>query len=531
MLRRLSVSNLAIVEKVEIVLANGLNVITGETGAGKSVLMGALDLVLGGRAESGVVRDGASEAEVEAEFDEGVIRRTLTREGRSRAWINDESVSVSELKAFTAGLVDIHGPRANQRLLDANFQRETLDGFGRVDLEDYAAAYKTFSALKAERAAIGDPMSEEEIDFLRFQVNELESAELSEEDETIEERHAAAAHQEEIISNANDITEGIGGDRGVTAILASLQPRFAAAARHLPAAREWAGEAEEITIRLQELSREIASSVSRLADAEEDLNDLDARLTVINKLKRKYRRTDVAGLMSLLAEKKEKLDGADLRDIKLAELEKKISAAEDKVRLVGAKLTKAREKAGQKLAKAITSELRDLGFVQAKFDVRLDADEISPSGLDRVVYLFEPNPGESARPLASIASSGEIARVMLAAKVVLADADTADGACGTMVFDEIDANIGGEVGKVVGEKMRAVSKRHQVIAITHLPQSAVYGEKHFVVAKSVSGGRTRTGVNVVDGEKRIAEIARMLGGEKLTSVVKRHAEELLELSR
>lgn len=531
MLRRLTVSNLAIVEKVEIVFTNGLNVITGETGAGKSVLMGALDLVLGGRAEAGAVRDGANEAEVEAEFDEGVVRRTLTREGRSRAWIGDESVSLTELKTFAAGLVDIHGPRANQRLLDEDFQRETLDGFGRVNRDDYREAYGAFAALKAERAAIGEPLTEDELDFLRFQVNELESAALTEEDETIEERHAAAAHQEEIISNANEITEGLGGDRGVMAILASLRPRLAATARHLPAATEWDEEFEEITIRLQELSRVIAGTVSRLGDAEESLDSLDARLTVVNKLKRKYRQADVAGLLALLAEKKEKLDSADLRDLKLAELDKKIAAAERTVREVGEKLTKARQKAGAKLAKAITAELRDLGFVQAKFDVRLDPIDISASGLDRVVYLFEPNPGESARPLASIASSGEIARVMLAAKVVLADADTAEGACGTMVFDEIDANIGGEVGKVVGEKMRAVAKRHQVLAITHLPQSAVYGEKHFVVAKSVSGGRTRTGVKVVEGERRVAEIARMLGGEKLTSVVKKHAEELLELAR
>lgn len=531
MLQKLTVSNLAVVEHVEIEFAEGLNVITGETGAGKSVLMGALDLVLGGRADASAVRDGANEAEVEGVFDSHRIRRTLTREGRSRAWIDDESVSLAELKTFAQGLVDIHGPRANQRLLEEDFQRETLDGFGRVDTSEYAKAYGEYVKCKAERAAIGEPLSEDELDFLRYQVNELESAELTEEDETIEERHAAAAHQEEIIANANAITEGIGGDRGAMDVLGSLRSKFTAAARHLPAAKEWADEANEIILRLQELSREIAGVVSRLSAGEEDLSRLDERLTLLNKLKRKYRQSDVKGLVELLADKREKIDGSDLRELNIEKLDRAVAEAEAKARTVGASLSKARQKAGAKLSKAITAQLRDLGFTQAKFDVRIEEMPISASGLDRVVYFFEPNPGESARPLASIASSGEIARVMLAAKVVLADVESSAGGSGTMVFDEIDANIGGEVGKIVGEKMRSVAKRHQVIAITHLPQSAVAGERHFVVSKTVSGGRTRTGVNEVSGEKRVSEIARMLGGEKLTSVVKKHAEELLELSR
>ena len=181
----------------------------------------------------------------------------------------------------------------------------------------------------------------------------------------------------------------------------------------------------------------------------------------------------------------------------------------------------------RRVAKAVTGELRDLGFLQAKFGVALEPAEPAPHGCDRVVFMFAPNPGEPDRPLATVASSGEIARVMLALKSVLAAHDPAE----VLVFDEIDANIGGEVGRAVGEKLRAVAGRHQVIAITHLPQSAVYGDRHLVVAKAVSDGRTRTTISAVEGEERVAEIARMLGGEKLTSVVRRHAEELLQLSR
>ena len=565
MLRRLTVSNLAIVEKVEAEFCPGLNVITGETGAGKSVLMGALDLVLGGRADASVVRDGAKEAEVEAEFElekkgggeRVAIRRTVTALGRSRAWIDDESVSVAELKELGARLVDIHGPTANQRLTEEDFQRKALDAFGGVDLaakgrKEGAKSYAELFALLAElKSQISDLRSfggDDELDMLRFQVNELESAELSEDDETIAERHAAAAYAEEIVENANAITEALGGDQSAAEILVQLQPRFRNMAKHLPAAAEWAAEAEDLTVRIQELSRTVADAASKLDVGEEDLEGLDARLTLVNRLLRKYHVSQVSGLLSSLESKKAKLDALEHREERVAELQAKIAVADKALRAAGAELTKRRKAAAEKLAKAVTRELKDLGFLQAKFFVALEPIEPEAHGMDRVVYMFEPNPGESARPLASIASSGEIARVMLAIKVSGSRFQVSgSGMCGermaanlkpetrnlepTLVFDEIDANIGGEVGKVVGEKLRTVAKGHQVIAITHLPQSAVFGERHLVVTKGVTGGRTMTKISVAEGEVRIAEIARMLGGEKLTSVVRRHAEELLQLSR
>ena len=576
MLHRLTVSNLAVVEKAEAEFSPGLNVLTGETGAGKSVLMGALGLVLGGRADASVVRDGAKEAEVEAEFEVerevgvgGVgelvtIRRTVTREGRSRAWINDESVSIAELKDFGRALVDIHGPTANQRLMDEAFQRETLDSYadsnfvkkGRPISESgesvkrrYDSAFSELTDLKSQVSRLKSSDGEDELDMLRFQVNELEEAGLTEDDETIAERHAAAAHAEEIVENANAITEALGGDQSVVEILIQLQPRFREMAKHLPSATDWAAEAEELTVKAQELSRTVADAASRLDLGDEDLASLDARLTLVNRLLRKYRASDVLGLKSSLETKKAKLDELEHREERIAELEAKISAADQAVRKAGAGLTRSRAAAADRLAAAVTKELRDLGFLQAKFGVRLEPIEPEAHGMDRVVYMFEPNPGEAARPLAAIASSGEIARVMLALKVVLSAGCGVRGAgCGvgsfltapgakhqapgtTLVFDEIDANIGGEVGLIVGEKMKAVARSHQVIAITHLPQSAVYGDRHLVVSKTVSGGRTRTRISEVEGEDRVSEIARMLGGEKLTTVVRKHAEELLQLSR
>ena len=558
MLKRLTVSNLAVVEKAEAEFCPGLNVITGETGAGKSVLMGALDLVLGGRADASVVRDGAKEAEVEAVFELGLerkvgggetcvtVRRTVTAQGRSRAWIDDESVTVAELKELGAQLVDIHGPTANQRLAEEDFQRKALDAFGGVDLaargrkegaKSYAELFAWLAELRTQISDLKSSGGEDELDMLRFQVNELESAELTEDDETLSERHAAAAHAEEIVENANAVTEALGGDQSAAEILVALHPRFREMAKHLPAAEAWAAEAEDLTVRIQELSRTVADAASKLDVGEEDLEELDARLTLINRLLRKYEKgignqgSGVGGLLELLEAKKAKLDALEHCEERVAELEAKIAVADKAVRTAGAELTKKRRAAAEKLSKAVTAELKDLGFLQAKFFVALEPIEPEAHGMDRVVYMFEPNPGEAARPLAAIASSGEIARVMLALKTCTSQTSQTFQTSQTLVFDEIDANIGGEVGKIVGEKMRMVAKSHQVIAITHLPQSAVCGERHLVVSKAVAGGRTKTRISEVDGEDRVAEIARMLGGEKLTSVVNRHAEELLQLSR
>ena len=556
MLSRLTVSNLAVVERAEADFAPGLNVLTGETGAGKSVLMGALELVLGGRSESGVVREGTKEARVEASFvppkglmarigavlddvglppcedGELIVRRVIAANGGGRAWVNDAATTVATLKKLGRILVDVHGPRANQKILEETFQREALDSFGGISPSAGAgAAYaKVWADLRARRTEYeqlaADSAGEDELDVLRYQVNEIEEARLTSHDEDIAERHAAAAHAAEIVESANEITEALGGDESVAETLVRLQPKFAAMARHFADAEAWKTECEDLTLRVQELSRSVADAVSRLDADPEAFEELDARLTVVNRLKRKFG-GDIPSILATLETKKARLEALENRDERLAELRKAMSAAEAAVKKAGADLTKKRRAAAEKLAKAVTKELHGLGFLQAKFEVSLEAIEPEATGCDRVVYLLAPNPGEPPRPLAAIASSGEIARVMLALKTVLSAHDETD----ILVFDEIDANIGGEVGEAVGRRMKSVAKNHQVIAITHLPQSAVWGDRHLVVSKSVSGGRTRTVISEVKGDDRVSEIARMLGGEKLTNVVRKHAEELLSLSR
>ena len=538
MLKSLRVRNYAVVEGVDVEFDPGLNVLTGETGAGKSVLMGALGLALGARADASVVRDGAKEAEVEADFGGKVLRRTVTREGRSRAWIDDESVSIAELREAGRELVEAYGPSAAMRLAEEHAQREALDAFGGLvasspQVRAYAerwAGYETCRKRLDELLAT-DEADPDALELLRYQIGEIEAAELTDDDETLAERHAAAAHAEEIAENAGAVTEALGGDESASAALATVRTRLAAIARHLPQAAEWAVEADEIAVRVEELSRTVADAVAKLEGGAEDLSLLDARLTIVNRLRRKYLPGggSVADLVGVLDAKRAKLDALENREVRIGELRSEAEKAEKELRKAGAALAKVRKSAAAKLAKAATAELRGLGFLKADFSVASEPAEPSPHGCDRVVFMFAPNPGEAARPLADIASSGEIARVLLA--LASATLSRTNAGAPTLVFDEIDANIGGEVGRAVGERLRSVAAGRQAIAITHLPQTAVYGDRHLVVEKGVSEGRTRTRIAAVDGDGRVSEIARMLGGEKITSVVRKHAQELLDLSR
>lgn len=551
MLTRLSVRNLAIVESADVEFGGGLTVITGETGAGKSVLMGALELVLGARADASTVRDGAKEARIEAEFavpgvvdafldaaglppcEDGVllVRRAISATGGGRVHVNDAATTVQTLRALGKLLVDVHGPNDHQSLLEEGFQRGVLDAHGRLDTSAYAAAWARLADLRAQRADLqGDDADvAETCERLRYAVDELDAAQLTpEDDDELPARHAAAAHAAEILDCANAATAALSeADDSAAAALVGAGARVREMARFHEAAGAWGETIERLTVEVQELAQEIADSASRLDADPEALQALDDRLSLVQRLKRKYACPDVAALLALRDERARRLADLEGRGARLAALADEIAAAEAAVRAAGAKLTAARTKAAARLARAVTKELHGLGFLRAGFDVSLAPHAPDATGCDAVDFLFAPNPGEAARPLREIASTGEIARVMLAVKTVVAEHD----AIPVLVFDEIDSNIGGEVGRAVGEKLRAVARHHQVIAITHLPQSAVYGARHLAVAKAVSGGRTRSTIQSLEGEARVAEIARMLGGTSLTSVVEQHARELLALAQ
>ena len=554
MLTLLKVQNLAVVESAEVSFAPGFNVITGETGSGKSVLIGALNLILGERADHGAVRNGTEHLTVEALFtltdslevdrilaDAGlppcedgqlVIRRLVAANGTGRCWINDAPSTVGTLRKIGVHLVDMHGPYDHQSLLSPDFQLKLLDAFGHHDeqIALYRDRYDALCALRKEReelcAESGDDI-EEEIDRLRYIVSEIDNAALTEEDgDPLVERHAVAANSTEILELGNAILGGLSnGEASVFDSLAAVQQQLGELARILPEAADWQDEAREAAVQVQDLVQTMEDRLQRVEADPALLEQLEARMALVQKLKRKYGAT-LEEIAAYRDGKKAKLDRLLSRGERLASLDGEIVKAEDAVQKAGARLTTARTQAAGKLGKAITDQLRELGFAQSFFQVLVSPRPPAPTGADAIIFSFAPNPGEPPMPLREIASSGEIARVMLATKSVLAAHDRIP----LLVFDEIDSNIGGEIGRAVGRKLLHLAATHQVISITHLPQVAAFGQAHFSVSKHVEDNRTHTVIQRLSDDERVQELARMLGGSDLTSVVLEHARELLATS-
>lgn len=554
MLSLLKVKNLAIVENAQVIFAPGLNIITGETGSGKSVIIGALNLVLGERADHSAVRNGERELTVEAAFalgensavgalleeaglppcEEGVllIRRMVSANG-GKCWINDSSSTVATLRRLGELLIDMHGPYDHQSLLSPEYQLSLLDSFGKTSKahEVYLESYRAHAALIEERKNLLGESGEgiqDEIDRLSYIVEEIDNAALTSEDgESLIERHREACNANAILESGSALIGALNEDDGsVFDLLATIQQRLSELERIFPDAAEWHNEASSAAIAVQELSRTIQDRMQSIDSDPEALAALEARMELVQRLKRKYGQT-----LEAIAERrnaaKEKLDRLLSRGQRLASLDGEIAAADKAMRKAGQELTAIRKKAAAKLAEEITKELKPLGFAQSFFEVSVIEREPILSGMDEVVFSFAPNPGEPSMPLRSIASSGEIARVMLAVKSVLAEHDSIP----LLVFDEIDSNVGGEIGRAVGEKLRRLSKTHQVISITHLPQVAAFGDAHFSVSKHVEDNRTLAEIKQLNDETRTVELARMLGGSDITSVVLAHAKELILSSR
>jgi len=552
MLCQLSVRNLAIVETARVGFTTGLNVVTGETGSGKSVLIGALSLLLGERADKGAIRSGAAEATVEARFEladaravdalleaaglppceagQLIVRRTLSATGAGRCWLNDGATTLQTLRAVGEPLVDMHGPYDHQSLLSPDFQLELLDAFGHCDAPRaaYREAYEAWRDRLRERETLAGDSADTaaEIDRLRYVVDEIAQAALTDDDEEpLVARHAEAANAEAILALGQTVGEALdGADHSAFDALTAAQQRLAELARLLPEAGIWLDEARSAALQVQELGRTINDRLQRIEPDPGLLEQLEARMGVVQKLKRKYGPA-VADVLQTLARHTARLAALESRGERLAELDGEIGRARELVQRRAEGLTRDRRAAAAKLGRAITRELRDLGFAKAAFAVELAPREPAPHGCDAATFRFAPNPGEPASALREIASSGEIARVMLAVKSVLAAHDRIP----VLVFDEIDANVGGEIGRAVGRKLRALAARRQVICITHLPQVAAYGHAHFAVAKRLQGGRTCAEIaRIDDAEARAAELARMLGGADMTPLSLEHARGMLQ---
>ena len=552
MLSRLSVRNLAVVEAAEIHFAQGLNVITGETGAGKSVLMGALRLLQGVRADRTIIRAGAEETTVSALYElpdttaidacladadlpsceDGILilRRTLRADGTGRVRINDAPATATTLRKLAPLLIDIHGPDDNLTLLDAKFQLQLLIAYANATpaYRAYVQQWQTLQALKDElEALVGNPEQREaEQTRLRETLADIAAVNPTLDDgDLLTEQHAQAANAELILETGNQILAGLTeGDNALAEQLVAQHRLLHTLTQLLPEAAEWSEELDAIQTQLQSLSSALSMRLSQIDTDPAALAQLEARLGQIQRLRRRYGPT-LEEVLRHRDETQARLNALADAEAVVYKLEEQIAKAEAALLTCGRTLRKQLQAAIPQLARAITTELRDLGFLQAAFSIALEPHaEPTPSGLDRVTFCFEPNPGEPPRPLAAIASSGEIARVMLAVKVILAQHD----ATATLVFDEIDANIGGETGRKVGMKLQTLANHTQILCITHQPQAAVYGQHHLCVRKSVHDGRTSTTITPLDDAARATEIARMLGGEDFTPITRDHAIEMLQ---
>jgi DNA repair protein RecN (Recombination protein N) len=572
MLTTLRIKNLALVSDLTLELQPGCNVITGETGAGKSIIIGALNLVLGERAGRTLIRSGEESCSVEAVFDakklhaplksfleenglepceenQLVLKRNFSASGTNRQFINGSPTTLASLANIGEWLVDMHGPHDHQSLLHPAKQLLILDAFGKLEnqREEFAGLVRRRAFLENEKSAliVDEKTYAQQLDLLRFQVQEISAARLqTDEEKSVEEEFHRSSNAAKLLQLSQAALDALSENENslltqsgaVGRVLAELQ-RVDSGAANLVALHAQAGET------LRELQTELSRYADKVDVDTAQLAEVEERLNLIHSLKRKYG-ASLAEVIAFGDEAKIKLQSLESRDAELARINAALEKLDAEILSTGKKLSAARKKIIPQLAKAVSKQLEDLGFKQSKFDVAIstirwgeapdepkssvataargDARPTNSSGLDEIEFQFAPNPGEPAKPLRAIASSGEMARVMLALKTVLAAEDEIP----VLVFDEVDANVGGETANAVGEKMKQIATKRQVLCITHLPQVAALADAHYVVTKQLKNGRTISEITLLDKKSRVAELTRMLGGQG--DAARKHAEALLQ---
>jgi DNA repair protein RecN (Recombination protein N) len=551
MLQSLRIRNLALLDYVEVDFDPGFAAVTGETGAGKSILIGALALLAGERAEKAVIRQGAPACEVEASLhfgdprridavlaemdlpacEEGllVLKRSISRERPPKITVNGGLATLAALQRLGERWIDFHGPSEPRRLLRESCQLELLDLYGRAGpaLEAYSANYRAWCALQAEseRLASEARLSPDELAFMESQLAKLDRLDLSEEAiATLERDFQRGSRAQEIAALASGLEAGLSGDDGALSRVAALVREARRLEAIDPASKALSERMAAASAELGELSAEFGSLGREVQGDPENQGPLEERMNAWLEARRRHG-PDVSSVAT--AREAMRLRVASNGDIEgtLARLDRQIEAAAREARRSASALRAVREKAARSLSKVAAAGIADLGFAKAEFKISItDAPGLGPAGDCGCEFLFSPNVGEAPLPLSRIASSGELARVMLALKAVLADLD----AVPVLVFDEVDANVGGEIGSVVGERMAAIAERHQVLCVTHLPQVAAQASSHFVVRKDQSGDRAVVTIEPIHGDRRarVAELARMLGDRSAKSALA-HAEKLL----
>ena len=551
MLNELHIENIAVIERADISFSEGLNVLTGETGAGKSIVIDSIGAVLGERVSRELVRRGAEKGVVTASFDmtsyteqwlreneidpddELILQRRITADGKSSCRVCGTPVTVSQMKELAAFLVDIHGQNDGRQLMDERRHMEYLDRFGRLDapLDAYRAEYKKYTGIKKEieRLSMDEIEKERLSDTLSYQITELERAELKEgEYDTIVSRR-------DLLRNSEKLTEAI--DEAISALYGGDDNAVSLAQN----AAYYAGKAAAITPELESVAANINDAAFALADAAETLRDfhddldfspeeydrLENRIAQLNKLQRKYGR-DIDGLIEYLDECRRKLDDIQYADDRLAKLEREREKQSAVCRASAEKLSKERRSAAEELETRIVSELRELNMPSVRFTVEflpVESEQgFDANGSDVIRFIMSANVGEELGRISRIASGGELSRIMLAMKNVFAENDPV----ATMIFDEVDTGVSGIAAQRVGEKLYSVSKGKQVMCVTHLPQIAAMADSHYVISKQERGGRTYTDVALLDREGRRRELARLHGGEVVTATTLASAEEQLQ---
>jgi len=549
MLISLRIKNLALASDLIVELGPGYNAITGETGAGKSLLIGGLNLVLGERADRTLIRSGADSCAVEASFDVSsvagplgslladnglepcednllLIKRTLTSAGANRQFVNGSPTTLTTLASLGSLLVDIHGPHDHQSLLHPAQQLEILDSFGNLTAQQAAVALlvRERDSLEAAKIAliVDETVYAQQLDLLRFQATEIETAQLRPEEESeIEVEYRRTKNAVRLVDLAQSGLSILDGEEiSLLTQLRSLGKVILELRKLDPETDHMAGIHQQTMDQLAELRDELSSYTESLDIDPARVAEIEDRVTLFQNLKRKYG-ANLADVIEFGHQARRKLASLEQRDAEVQRLNSEILQITESLRKTANALTIARNKILPKLNLGVVQQLQDLGFRQSHFEVTLSPSNMSPTGADAAEFLFAPNPGEPPQPLRAIASSGEMARVMLAIKTVLAAQDQIP----LLIFDEVDANVGGETARVVGEKMQQIGKQRQVLCITHLPPVAAVAAQHFVVEKEISDGRTISKITRLDHEQRITELARMLGGQ--TSAARQHAEEML----
>ena len=557
MLTDLRIKNLALVNDLAIQLGPGYNTITGETGAGKSILIGALGLVLGERADRTLIRDDNDYCSVEAIIDVGglgkafhshlenngiepcedsqlFLKRSFSASGGNRQFVNGSQTTLSVLASIGEWLVDIHGPHDHQSLLKAARQLEILDAYGGLEEQrgDFAALVDQRAVLGAEKTEliVDEDAYARELDLLRFQVDEIESARLrSDEEPELEQAFQRATHSARLADLAAEARQLIdGGEPSVSDLTSALGRALQEMSGIDAGAESMLAEQSSLSEQLGDLGAAMADYAERLNLDPAQMKQVEQRYNLVQTLKRKYGST-LAEVLEFRKKSLKRLAALEGRDEELARLNAEVSRLDLKIQTLGQALSVKRKATAPKLVNEAEQQLNDLGFLQSRFDVEfIDPAEfgqvepgVSRTGFDRIEFLFAPNPGEPFKPLKAIASSGEMARVMLALKTVLASQDSIP----ILVFDEVDSNIGGETAGVVGKKMKRIGARRQVLCITHLAPVAAAGHRHYLVSKEIIEGRTLTRVAQLDDASRVEELTRMLGGGG--AAARQHAAELL----